>query len=207
MSCEGNMVDNINLNLNNIKDKILAFKEDPTLEADNGNLRGALYILNNTNILKSDLSPSEFKKYRLDELKFHVEIVELFEKFYIKNYRPSRPYYMNVMPPLDAIDEPVFGSVDPAIIKNKEIREQYESDLEENNKIGKEIALQGELTKLKHVLETPNIKIGSIATIEIFIKNNYINTPSDKIEIKEVINESKLDSRIKNKILDNIKWE
>lgn len=204
MNSENNMVDNIDSNLNNVKNKISTFKENPALEANNANLRGALSILNNTNVLKFDLTPSEFKKYRLDELKYHIEIIELFEKHYIKNYRSSKPYYMNVMPPQGAVDGPIFGTVDPAIIKNKKTREQYKSDLEENNKIGKEIAFQGELTKLKYALEAPNIKIGSIATIELFIKNNYTNDSFDIIEIKKSINESKLEPHIKNKILDDI---
>ncbi|HEM8056824.1 hypothetical protein I5468_20295 [Citrobacter koseri] len=197
------MVDNIDSNLNNVKNKISTFKENPALEANNANLRGALSILNNTNVLKFDLTPSEFKKYRLDELKYHIEIIELFEKQHIKNYRSSKPYHMNVMPPQGAVDGPIFGTVDPAIIKNKKTREQYKSDLEENNKIGKEIAFQGELTKLKYVLEAPNIKIGSIATIELFIKNHYTNDSFDIIEIKKSINESKLEPYIKNKILDD----
>ncbi|RZA98023.1 hypothetical protein EVY06_20480, partial [Citrobacter koseri] len=116
------MVDNIDSNLNNVKNKISTFKENPALEANNANLRGALSILNNTNVLKFDLTPSEFKKYRLDELKYHIEIIELFEKHHIKNYRSSKPYHMNVMPPQGAVDGPIFGTVDPAIIKNKKTR-------------------------------------------------------------------------------------
>lgn len=202
VNSENDMIDNIDLDLNQVKIKISKFKQDPELEANNASLRGALSILNSTSAL--DLEPSKFRKYRLEQLKYHIEIIELFDKYYIKNYKPSKPYYMHVIPPQGSVDGPVFGTIDPAIIKNKEIREQYKADLEENYKIGKEIALQGELTKLKYILETPSITTGIIATIELFIRNNYTTNSYDKTEVINTINNSSLDPYIKSKIIDDI---
>lgn len=203
---EDKMKNNIDLNLNEIVKRVQSFKINPTQEANDANLRNALYLLNNIKISRSEYSLDEFKKYRAESLKLHVEILELFEQFYIENYKPNKPYHINLMPPLNSIDGPVFGAVDPAQIKDPIIRSRYILDVEENNKIGKEIAFQGELKSLKNALVAPDINVGSIATVESFIKKNYDLDTFDESEIREIIFSSELKNNIKNKILsDTIK--
>jgi len=191
--------------LNKVDRNIVAFKKEPILDANNARLRGALMILNRINISKSELAVSDFKEIRLRALKANVEIVELFEKHYIKNYKPARPYYLHLLPPIDAIDETAFGSPDPDEIKNPKEQEKYKQDIEENNRIGMEISFQGELTKLKYLLETPDVKAGHIATVEYFIKNNYENNNvDDKAEAQYIIESSNLNGHDKNKIINDI---
>lgn len=198
------MKNNIDLNLYEIRKKIQFFKEDPLIDANDANLRSAFLILDNIQIPRGELTVNEFKKYRTESLILHVKIIELFEKYYIENYKSNKPYYMNIMPPQGSVDEPIFGAVDPEKIKNKVVREKYKSDVEENNKIGKEIAFQSELTALKHALEAPDIKVGNIAAVELFIKNNYTMDVADKAEIKEIIGKSLLKNNTKDKMFHDL---
>lgn len=67
---------------------------------------------------KTELTSSVLKQYRLELLKYHVELVELFNKYYIVNYNPQRPYRMHMFPPVDAVDGLVFGEVDLSRIRD-----------------------------------------------------------------------------------------
>lgn len=199
---EDKMKDNINLN--EVSNKIQAFKKDPTLESSDANLRNALLILNNISISHNELPLSNFRKNRSAALKLHLEIVELFETNYIENYKPERPYCLNLLPPEGSVDTPVFGSVDPLQIKDKKTREKYISDINENNVIGKEIAFQSELSALKNTLQAPDVKSGSIATVECFIKKYYSTDSVDEIEIKEIIERSELRDNLKSRIIKDV---
>ncbi|EHV9384546.1 hypothetical protein K1U95_004611, partial [Salmonella enterica subsp. enterica serovar Livingstone] len=163
------MKNDIRIRLNNVKSHIVTFREKPILDAQQSNLRFALFTLMGIDLSKEKITLSEFKEYRVEMLKYHIEIIELFNEYYIEDYKPA-PYKLRIYPPFGSVDGPVFGSVDPAIIKNKEIRDKYISDLEENNKIGEMNAFQSALTAVKHLLETPNSKLGIIATLVWFIK-------------------------------------
>lgn len=198
------MKDNINIDLNEVNNKIQIFKKDPTLESSNANLRNALSILNNISISHDILTPSNFNRNRAAALKLHLKIVEVFEQYYIENYKPGKPYFLNLMPPEGSVDSPVFGPVDPLQIKDKKTREKYISEINENNLIGKEIAFQSELSALKNTLQAPNVKSGSIATVECFIKKYYAADSVDEIEIKEIIGRSELSDNIKNRIIKDV---
>ncbi len=201
------MKNDIDINLNQVRQDIFYFKKDPTSDADNANLRNAFDRLNDLELSKSALAYFEFKKYRVEILSLHIEIVELFERYYIANYKPKQPYYMTIMPPQGAIDEPIFGSVNPDTIKDKNIREKYIKDIEENKKTGREIAFQGELARLKYELSAPNIESGEVASLELFIKRNYTFNLTNFIEVKDIINKSKLENKTKEKIIHDIsKW-
>lgn len=88
------------------------------------------------------------------------------------------------------VDGPVFGSVNPAIIKDKEFRDKYISELEENNKIGEMNAFQSALTAVKRLLESPDAKFGIITSIQWFINCNYKGDSEDQDELKENIEDS-----------------
>ncbi|EJS7346760.1 hypothetical protein NWM42_004593, partial [Salmonella enterica subsp. enterica serovar Idikan] len=139
------MKNDIRIRLNNVKSHIVTFREKPILDAQQSNLRFALFTLMGIDLSKEKITLSEFKEYRVEMLKYHIEIIELFNEYYIEDYKPA-PYKLRIYPPFGSVDGPVFGSVDPAIIKNKEIRDKYISDLEENNKIGEMNAFQSALT-------------------------------------------------------------
>lgn len=192
---------NIAEELNKVNSKILEFKNEPLQDSNNANLRGAFFILNGIILNKDNLTPNEFKTYRLEILKLHIEIVYLFEKYYIENYKPQKPYYLHLPPPEGAMDATGFGQVDPDEIKDKNILQKYKSDLNENNKIGSEMSFQGEMNSLKHALEAPDIDSGSTATVELFIRNNYAFTENDKKEIEDVINIYNINQKSKYKIL------
>ena len=196
-------MNNILFKLNEVRGRISLFKKEPILDGRDRTLQHALAILSDINIYESELTSSDFKQYRLEMLRCHVEIVSLFNKYYIENYKPQKPYLMHVFPPRGAVDEPVFGEVDPARIKDKAIREKYEADLEENIKLGREISFQTALASIKYALESPNKKVGSIATLELFIKVYYEDNSSDKAEVEKVINESDLKNDLKSKILND----
>ncbi|ELI7112256.1 hypothetical protein RRT02_004609 [Salmonella enterica] len=198
------MKNDIRIRLNNVKSHIVTFREKPILDAQQSNLRFALFTLMGIDLSKEKITLSEFKEYRVEMLKYHIEIIELFNEYYIEDYKPA-PYKLRIYPPFGSVDGPVFGSVDPAIIKNKEIRDKYISDLEKNNKIGEMNAFQSALTAVKHLLETPNSKLGIIATLVWFIKYNYKDNVADQVELKMSIDTSQLSEPIKNRIINTTK--
>lgn len=202
--CESKMKNNIYMSLHEVSDKIQHFEKDPTLESNNANLRSAISILNNSDFSRNESSLSNYNKYRITALKLHLKVVALFEFYYIENYKPDKPYYMNLMPPQDSVDTPVFGPVDPMQIKDKTVREKYMSDINENNKIGREISFQSELASLKNLLQTPDVQLGSIATVECFIKKYYTKDSVSEAEIKEVVGRSELSGNVKNRIIEDV---
>ncbi|TLI93723.1 hypothetical protein [Escherichia sp. E4385] len=196
-------MNDIRFKLNEVRGKISFFKKEPILDREYGNLRNALMILNDIHISGKNLSSEEFEQYRLEILRYHVDIVWLFNKYYIENYKPKKPYYMQVFPPDGSVDGIVFGTIDPARIKDKTIREKYKLDLAENKRDGEELSFQDELLAVKNILEAPSKNSGSIATLEFFIKAYYKNNSFDKTEVEKVINESELKNDLKSRILDD----
>ena len=58
-----NMKNNIQIRLNEIRGYISSFRVNPILDAQQGNLRRALFLLMNIDLSKEVLTPSEFKEY------------------------------------------------------------------------------------------------------------------------------------------------
>ncbi len=198
-----NMKNNIQIRLNEIRGYISSFRVNPILDAQQGNLRRALFLLMNIDLSKEVLTPLEFKEYRVEMLKCHVEIIELFDKYYVENYKPG-PYKLKVYPPAGSVDGPVFGSVDPVRIRDESVRNKYISDLTDNNKIGEMNAFQSALAAVKRLLENPDAKLGTVATVEWFIKYNYKDNEVDRAEVDNIINASSLSESIKNQIVNEV---
>lgn len=188
--------------LSGVRKEIKIFKQEPAIEGRSGNLRCALATLYDINLSEAKITDHEFKTYRLEALKYHIEIVALFEQYYNVNYK-GKDYILHLLPPEGAVDVPYFGSVDPDIIKDKYLREKYIAALKENERNGAENAFQGGLQALKRLLEMPDEKLGSIATIVFFIKNNYQDSEAEQEEIKRVITSSGLTKQMKDNIINN----
>ncbi|ELQ6019008.1 hypothetical protein ACN5LI_000757 [Cronobacter turicensis] len=168
--------------------ELQTFSIDPKANNKNYLLGSLLDDINGIDLTTSKLSESDYKKFRLSLLMLHLNVLQEFDKYYIQNYKPNKKYTINLMPPSNAIDGPIFGPIDPAQIKDEKIREAYEKDLLENSELGKEIALQSELSALKLKLSMYNNKIGVISDSVSFISRYYTNSTPDQVEVKRTIN-------------------
>lgn len=183
------MNDEITQNMMKASTKLRSFINEPRGNETNYLLGSAFDDINRIDIKFSNLTESDFKKIRLSLLVMHLNILQSFDQYYIPNYKPGKKYILNLTPPVGAVDGPVFGPIDPTEIKNKKIRESYETDLAENSRLGKEIALQAELSALKLKLSMYDSEIGVISDAVNFIRNNYTNSNLDQTELERVIND------------------
>ncbi|WP_411704055.1 hypothetical protein [Edaphovirga cremea] len=165
-----------------------SFTTDPKGNDTNYLLGKVLDEIDDIDINSSDITKPNYSKYRLSLLILHLKILQEFDKYYIPNFKPQKNYVMNLIPPQGAVDGPVLGAVDPADIKYDRIRRIYEKDLIENEGLGKEIALQSELSALKLKLSIYNDKLDVISDSVHFIKNHYTNSASDQSEVGRSIN-------------------
>lgn len=170
------------------ENKLHAFTLDPKGNDKNYLLGSVLEDINDIDIKSSNLSESDYHRFRLSLLMLHLNVLQEFDNYYIHNYNPEKKFFLHLMPPLGAVNGPIFGSVDPAEIKDEKVRSAYEKDLAENSKLGKEIALQGELSALKLKLSIYNNDMGVISDAVNFIRRHYANSAIEQAEVARTIN-------------------
>ncbi|TKV05093.1 hypothetical protein FDX19_24925 [Citrobacter sp. wls619] len=197
---------------NDISDKIMkadhmlqSFINDPKGNNTNYLLGSALDCIDDIDISRLNIPKSEYNKLRLSLLILHLKILSEFDKYQIPNYKPKNNYSFNLLPPEGSTDGPVMGTIDPADIKDDRLRKNYEHELFENEKIGREISFQSELSSLKTKLSIYNSELGVISDLIYFIKNNYTNSDHDQSEITKLINIIITNHQIKNDILNALK--
>lgn len=198
------MNNEISQNIIKESDKFHSFTIAPKENDKNFLLGSVLDNINDINLTASKFADSDYKRFRLSLLILHLKVLQEFDRYYMQNYKPSKKYVLNLMPPLGAIDGPVFGTVDPSEIKNESLRKKYEKDLAENESIGKEIAFQSELKSLELKLSMYNNKIGVISDSLNFISHNYTNSTLDQAEVKRTINDMFHGSERETQILKSL---
>lgn len=186
------------------KKNLQAFMIDPRGSDENFLLGSVLDDINDIDIMSSKLSEADYKRFRLSLLMLHLNVLQEFDKYYIQNYKPGKKYFLHLMPPSGAIDGPFLGSIDPAEIKDEKIRSDYEKDLAENSRLGKEIALQSELSALKLKLSMYNSEMGVISDSVTFIRRHYTNSAIDQAEVECTINNLFHGSERKKQILKSL---
>lgn len=182
------MNDEITQSMTKASTKLQSFISDPRGDETNFLLGSVFDDINSIDIKSSNLTKADYKAFRLSLLMMHLNILQEFEQYYIPNYKPSKKFVLNLAPPAGAIEGPVFGPVDPAEIKDKKVRESYEQDLVENSNLGKEIALQSELSALKSKLSMYDNKVGVVSDSVNFIRQHYTADSDDQVEVKRVVN-------------------
>ncbi|NHV08868.1 hypothetical protein G9X43_04915 [Cronobacter turicensis] len=185
---EADMKGEVSLRVEDASNKFEKFIADPKGRNKGYLLNAILEDINDIDISNPKIFGNEYSRLRSALLFLHLNVLQVFDRYYVENFKPDKKYFLKLIPPSGIIEGPALGPVDPSEIKNSNAREAYEKDLRENEKLGREIALQDELKSLKLKLSMYDDAVGVISDTVHFILRNYNNSSQDKNEVKYIIN-------------------
>ena len=199
-SSEESMNNDISKKIEKANNMLQSFNLNPRRDDANHLLGRVLDEIDDIDINSGNAMDLDYRKCRLSLLILHLAVLREFDKHYIPDYKPNKKYTLNLMPPLDSVDGPVWGGVDPKEIKYDNISRAYEKELADNKKLGEEIAFQSELSALKIKLSVYDEEVGVISDSVNFFTKNYTDSDDDQLEIKKTLNKLSSGSVLEEKI-------